>query len=95
MWRGREHQIFPEEDLCLDSLYTEIVILKQKQCLFRTTSLFPNCYPCWIYVLGVYLVLLCKESDFEIETEIISPCFQSVTIYSRTSVARTLMARLP
>ena len=42
-----------------------------------------------------HLVLLCKESDFETETEIISPCFQSVTIYSRTSVARTLMARLP
>ena len=25
---------FPEEDLCLDALYTEIVILKQNQCLF-------------------------------------------------------------
>ena len=25
---------FPEEDLHLDSLYTETIILKQKQCLF-------------------------------------------------------------
>ena len=41
------------------------------------------------------LKILCKESDFEIETEIVSLCFQSVTIYSRTSVARTLMACLP
>ena len=53
----------------------------------------------WCFKIAVptdfHLVLLCKESDFEIETEIISPCFQSVTIYSRTSVARTLMARLP
>ena len=53
----------------------------------------------WCFKIAVptdfHLVLLCKESDFETETEIISPCFQSVTIYSRTSVARTLMARLP
>ena len=53
----------------------------------------------WCFKIAVptdfHLVLLCKESDFEIETEIISPWFQSVTIYSRTSVARTLMARLP
>ena len=55
----------------------------------------------WCFKISVppdfHLVILhvCKESDFEIETEIISPCFQSVTIYSRTSMARTLMARLP
>ena len=41
---------FPEEDLHLDSLYTEIVIFKQKRCLFEPLQ-FPNC--CWIYVLGV------------------------------------------
>ena len=39
----------------------------------------------WCFKISVptdfHLVLLCKESDFEIETEIVSPCFQSVTIY--------------
>ena len=53
----------------------------------------------WCFKIAVptdlHLVLLRKVSDFEIETKIISPCFQSVTIYSRTSVARTLMACLP
>ena len=36
----------------------------------------------WCFKISVptdfHLVLLCKESDFEIETEIVSPCFQSV-----------------
>ena len=109
---------FPEEEsICLwgvagegtsvnylDSLYNETVIWKQKQCLFWTTSLFPNCWWIYEYVLGAskylshlisILFYYVKKGDFEVETEIVSPCFQSVTIYCRTSVAGTLMAHLP